>query len=132
MRTALLLSAAVPLAARAADAAPAASSGGLAQVTLSLLLILGVILGLAWLATRLKLTPRVGNGAIRVLADLPLGTKERVLLLQVGDAQALVGVGADGVRSLQTLSQTVTVPATDGATSGFAAKLKGLMERGQP
>jgi flagellar protein FliO/FliZ len=128
----LLLLAALPglaLAATPAPAAPVATTGGLAQVTLSLLLILGVILGLAWVATRLRLTPRVGQGAIRVLADLPLGTKERVVLLQIGEAQALVGVGADGVRSLQTLAQAIVVPAAASPPSGFALKLRSLMER---
>lgn len=88
---------------------------GLAQVAFSLVFILALVVGLAWLAQRLRLTPRSKIGVIQVLGDLPVGPKERVLLLQVGDRQALVGVGADGLRSLSLLDASVNLPAAPGA-----------------
>lgn len=87
---------------------------GLAQVAFSLVFILALVVGLAWLAQRLRLTPRSKVGVIQVLGDLPVGPKERVLLLQVGDRQALVGVGADGLRALSLLEASVTLPSAPG------------------
>jgi flagellar protein FliO/FliZ len=102
-------------------------AAGLLQVLASLAFILGVIVALAWLATRLRLTPRSASSAVRVLADVPVGPKERVVLVQVGDAQALVGVGADGVRPLQLLERRIELPADDAGTHAFAERLKSLL-----
>lgn len=129
------LAAAALLAAGAAHAAASAGgpspspAAGLLQVLVSLAFIVGVIVALAWVATRLRLTPRSASTALKVLADVPVGPKERVVLVKVGDAQALVGVGADGVRSLQLLDRVVDVPA-DAAAGAFADRLKTLMNPG--
>ncbi|MBS0395142.1 MAG: flagellar biosynthetic protein FliO, partial [Proteobacteria bacterium] len=107
--------------------APASAAGGFAQVAVSLLLIVAVIVALAWLATRLRLTPRAASSALRILADVPVGPKERVVLLKVGDAQALVGVGADGVRSLALLDRLVELPSEPAGAGAFAERLKSLI-----
>ncbi|MEY4376981.1 MAG: hypothetical protein RJB26_1531 [Pseudomonadota bacterium] len=115
------------------SSAAGAGSGlaGFAQVTLSLLFILALVVALAWLAQRLRLTPRSATGVIRVLGDLPVGPKERVLLLQVGDRQALVGVGADGVRALSLLEVAVGLPppAVANEPGNLAARLRAVLEQ---
>ena len=115
--------------AAAAAATPSAVSG-FAQVAGSLLLIVGVIIALAWVANRLRLTPRAASSGLRILADVAVGAKERVVLLQVGDAQALVGVSADGVRPLVLLDRAVQLPETPSVAGPFADRLKALMARG--
>lgn len=112
-----------------APAAPGAATG-FAQVAASLVLIVGVIIALAWLATRLRLTPRAASSGLKVLADVAVGPKERVVLLQVGDAQALVGVGGDGVRSLALLERPVALPPEATSPGAFAERLKNLMGGG--
>ena len=130
----LLATAPAALAGQAAPA-PAATSAsgqaaaGLLQTSLSLILVLAVILGLAWAARRLRLAPGRRSAALSVLAEVPLGPKERVVLLKVGDGQALVGVGADGVRSLTLLATTVAVSEAP-AEPGFATRLAEAMRRG--
>jgi len=89
-----------------------------------------VIFALAWLATRLRLTPRAASKGLTVLADVPVGPKERVVLLKVGDGQALVGVGADGVRPLALLERVVELPAEATTPGAFAERLKNLMSGG--
>jgi len=128
----LALAAAPCAAARAAASAPApaGAAAGFAQVAASLLLIVGVIVALAWLATRLRLTPRAASSGLKVLADVAVGPKERVVLLKVGDGQALVGVGADGVRSLALLERIVEMPAEAATPGAFAERLKSLMGGG--
>jgi len=123
-----LAAAATPPAA-AAVAAPASAATGFASVAFSLLLILGVIVLLAWVATRLRLTPRAASSGLKVLADVAVGPKERVVLLKVGDAQALVGVGSDGVRALTLLERPVELPAA-AAGGAFAERLRALMQPG--
>jgi flagellar protein FliO/FliZ len=128
-RAAVALAAGLAPAAVAHAATPSPAAGML-QVLVSLAFILAVIVALAWLATRLRLTPRTASSALKVLADVPVGPKERVVLLKVGDAQALVGVGADGVRSLRLLERAVEVPADEAAPHAFADRLKQLMGPG--
>ena len=114
----------------ASAAAPVAAATGFAQVAASLVLIVGVIIALAWLATRLRLTPRAASGGLRVLAEVAVGPKERVVLIKVGDAQALVGVGAEGVRALALLERTVELPPEAVGQGPFAERLRSLIGGG--
>jgi flagellar protein FliO/FliZ len=59
---------------------------------------------------------RVGE-AIDVLADVPLGQKERAVLLKVGATQILLGVAPGRVNTLHVLSEPIELtkpPATPG------------------
>jgi len=127
--TAPLVLAAPAAPAPAPAAATSSAAVGLLQTSVSLVFVLAVILGLAWIAKRLRLAPGRRSGALIVLAEVPVGPKERVVLLKVGDGQALVGVGADGVRSLTLLAQNVAVSQAAPETS-FAARLNEALGRG--
>src|SRR5690606_38426545 len=80
----------IPLLATAATAArpaaqaavqPGAHGPGLLGAFMAMLLVLGLILGLAWLLRRLPGAGfRPGDG-LRVVATLPLGTKERAVVV---------------------------------------------------
>lgn len=111
----------------AASAAAPVGAGGLASVTIALLVVLAAIFGVAWLARRVRgLGNRVGN-AIDVLADVPLGPKERAVLLKVGAEQILIGVAPGRVSSLHVLREpieTAKSPAAAPAATTFGALLK--------
>lgn len=132
--SALLLSWLAATAAGAAEPVAAAGlprGGDLAQVVLSLLLVLALIAGMAWLARRLRLVQHRAGDAIRVLADLPLGPRERVVLLAVGDRQALVGVSGAGVTTLELLEQPVALQAgVAAAPSPLAERFRSVLDRG--
>jgi flagellar protein FliO/FliZ len=112
----------------AASAAAPVGAGGLASVTLALLIVLAAIFAVAWLARRVRgIGNRVGT-AIDVLADIPLGPKERAVLLKVGTEQVLIGVAPGRVSALHVLREPVQVakaaPATVPAAASFSALLK--------
>lgn len=93
--------------------------GSLAQVAASLALVLGLVFLLAWLLRRLR-TGRRGSGpGIDILADLPLGPKERAVLIQVERVRLLVGVAAGQVRTLHVLpdAEALAPPADAAGTS---------------
>jgi len=111
----------------AASSAAPVGAGGLASVTVALLIVLAAIFAVAWLARRVRgMGSRVGN-AIDVLADVPLGPKERAVLLKVGAEQILIGVAPGRVSSLHVLREPVQVtkaaPAVPDANA-FRALLK--------
>ncbi|MGD8976406.1 MAG: flagellar biosynthetic protein FliO [Gammaproteobacteria bacterium] len=112
-----------PVAASAAEAVPPTS--GIAGVLTSLIAVLVLILLLAWGVKRFQIG---GNaGAIRVIAAASLGARDRILLVQVGDTQLLVGVGSGGMRTLHVLDQPLTVPAGPQSDTPFARRLRDMV-----
>ena len=111
-------------------AAPASplSVGSVAQLSLSLAAIVALIFVVSWIVKRLKLgTPR-SRGEIAVIDELALGPRERVVLMRVGDAQVLVGVGAGGVVGLTPLDKPIAVK-TSPEQPAFADRLREFMKR---
>lgn len=109
-----------PFAAPQTVTAPVApTAGGLAQVTFALLLVLVAIFAVAWVARRMRgFNNRVGD-AIDVLADIPLGQKERAVLLRVGQKQILVGVAPGHINTLHVLDEPLDLKKpTAGPTDG--------------
>lgn len=101
---------------------------GLLEMMLSLVLVIGLIIALSWLIGRLRGVTRTTSGAIGVLAEVAVGPKERIVLVRVGERQALVGVSGAGIRSLGLLEQNIAVP--EAAQAGdFSARLKEVMKR---
>ena len=68
-------------------------------VLLSLMLILGGFIGVAWLVRRYL--PSVGKqGVVKVVGATMVGPRERVVVVEVDDTWLLLGVGAGQVRLL--------------------------------
>ncbi|MFC4727322.1 flagellar biosynthetic protein FliO [Coralloluteibacterium thermophilus] len=102
----------------AGSAAPSPSiAGGL----FALLLVVGLILGLAWLLKRLPGSGFRPTPGLRLVASLHVGPKERLLVVETGGEQLLLGVGAGGIRPLHVLREPI--PETP-QPQGFAALLK--------
>jgi flagellar protein FliO/FliZ len=76
---------------------------------LSLLLVLAAVFAAAWLVRRLRTFGKFGPGAIEIIADVAVGTKERAVLVQVGKQQLLLGVAPGRVNTLHVLSEAVSV-----------------------
>lgn len=108
-----------------AAAASAVPATGMLEVFGSLLLVIGAIFALAWLARWLQ-GARVARGAaIQIRGGAQLGAKEKVVLLQVGETQFLVGVANGGVNLLHRFDSAVTDdPPPPGAEPAFAERLR--------
>ena len=114
-----------------APATHAGGLGGLGEVTLALLLVLGAIFALAWVLKRVRgFTSRVGS-SLEVIANVPLGQKERAVLLRVGPTQLLLGVAPGRVATLYVLPEPLEPPreaaaGADQAAPSFRSLLKNL------
>lgn len=95
---------------KAQDNTSAASSpvgaDQLANVTLGLLLVLGLIFGLAWLYRRYGNLPAFNRSNIQILGGVSLGPREKAILLEVEGERLLVGVAQGQVTKLHTLPKT--------------------------
>jgi len=76
---------------------------------ITLILILFLIIFIAWLVKRSGFIIGGNNQLIRLLASVPVGQKERVALIQVGEEQILIGVAAGNVRKLHVLKEPIEV-----------------------
>ena len=56
---------------------------------------------LAWIMRRMNRWQMSAGGSLRLLGGLSLGARERILLVQVGDTQLLVGVAPGYVRKYE-------------------------------
>jgi len=119
-----------PFAAPEAIGQPAAPSvNGLGQVTLALLIVLGAVFAVAWVVKRMRgFGNRVGD-AIDVIADIPLGQKERAVLLKVGQAQILVGVAPGQVNTLHVLTEPLDLTKAAAGSTDSRTTFKSLMMR---
>lgn len=124
-----LLLVAAPL--LAAEPAAAMSSAGvgtqLSKLLVGLLLVIGLIFLLAWLLRRVQqLNPR-GNQAIKVVSTQALGARERLVLVQVGKEQVLLGLSAGRITPLHVLEEPVHLPDVEPANPEFAQRLMELL-----
>ena len=77
-------------------------AGSMLTVLLSLALILGGFVAVAWFVRRYL--PGMGaQGAIKVVGTTAVGARERVVVVEIDDTWLLLGVGGGNVRLLHTL-----------------------------
>ncbi|NCE89780.1 flagellar biosynthetic protein FliO [Pseudomonas sp. L13] len=130
---------ALPLSALAAEpvaqvaAAPAVGSvgGQLTQLVLGLLLVIGLIFVLAWLMRRVQ---RIGPGnsqVIELVGSRALGPRDRLVLVQVGEEQILLGITPGRITPLHVLKTPVDAVKTEAATPEFAQRLMELLGKDQ-
>ncbi|MCC4595520.1 flagellar biosynthetic protein FliO [Xanthomonas campestris pv. phormiicola] len=102
----LLLAAATQAARSASGVGSAAPSPpSLLGAVFALLLVLGLILGMAWVLKRLPGSGFRPADGLRVVASLAVGAKERVVVVEVNGEQLLLGVSPGGVRTLHRLPE---------------------------
>ena len=131
MKTLLFLFCGLPLVAVAETTqrtAPGVDAGNLLQTLLGLGLVLALIAAMAWLMKRSQQWHGLGQQQFKVIAALPLGPREKAVLLKVGDQQLLLGVTPQNVNLLTTLEQPLDLNAGQ-QTPQFAEKLKHFMQQ---
>jgi flagellar protein FliO/FliZ len=122
----------VPTLAQAAAASPApvaSAAGSLLQVFIGLVAVLLLIAATAWAAKRLGVARGGASSLLHVVGSASVGARERVSIIEIGDAWLVVGVTPGSVNALMTLPKGELPAATPAFNSGFAATLKQLIEK---
>lgn len=131
MRIFLLLFALLPLVANAKDAMNAAGqpmeTADWLSWGLSMVLVLVAIGVCAWLAKKTRFNVTGQGRQLHVVANLTLGTKERILVVQVGEQQYLLGVTNQHIELLDKLEQPLT-SANQQSSAGFAQQLNRILK----
>lgn len=121
----------------AADAGmPGLDAQALLRVGLGLIAVLLVILALGWIMRRVGTLSGGLGGQLRVLGAVSLGSRERAVLVQVGEEQLLIGVSPGQVRTLHKLPQPLDLAASrqgpaggSASSAGFAGRLQQALRR---
>lgn len=92
--------------------------------SLSLVVVLIAIGLCAWLAKKSRMTS-FGQGQMKVIANLSLGTKERVVVVQIGQQQYVLGVTGQHIELIDKLADPLQ---ENTQLSGFAKQLNRMLK----
>ena len=127
-----LLFAPVPgcaLAQAAVGETPGISSTTMLQSLLGLAMVIGILFLAAYLLRKLNGGRGFGShGPLRVVGGLMIGTRERIVLVEIGDTWIVVGLVPGQIRTLHTLPKGELKPGSNGERH-FAQWLKQITER---
>ena len=90
----------------AAGTSASVGTGQALQVILGLFLVLGMIMAAAWVARRLQAIRPQGSGHIRIIEGLAVGTRDKLLLIEVDGERVLLGMSPGRIATLHTLGAT--------------------------
>jgi len=118
-------------AAAAAVSSLPSASGSVFTMLLGLSAVLALMVGIAWLFKRSGLAQRAGGNAVaKIIGGVSVGTRERVMVIEVADQWIVVGVAPGRVNTLATMPRQdhVVAPASASAQN-FASWLKQTIDK---
>ena len=121
----------ITFAASAAEPSPGASAGNLIQILLGLVVVLAVFAGVAWSLKRIGLAKTQSGTSIKIVGGINVGSRERILVVEVADQWIVVGVAPGRVNTLSTMprQEDSGAPQDAPAAGNFASWLKQTIEK---
>ncbi|SHN00592.1 flagellar protein FliO/FliZ [Pseudomonas asturiensis] len=101
--------------------------GQVAQLLFGLLLVVGLIFVLAWVMRRVQRVGPNNSQVIELVSSRAIGPRDRLVLVQVGGEQVLLGITPGNITTLHVLKEPVQVPVREQTTPEFAQRLLELM-----
>jgi len=115
------------------QASAPSSGGGLLQTSLALLFVIALMLGLAWLTKRFgPKTLGGGNSNVKLVGSLSVGTRERILVVEVGEQWIVVGASPGRMNALATMPRQESAEPAQPATipgANFADWIKQTIDK---
>ncbi|MFB9134887.1 flagellar biosynthetic protein FliO [Vibrio olivae] len=93
----------------------------------SLIMVVAVILVLAWLLKRMRLPAMSHQKGLNIVRQIAVGTKERIVIVQAGEEQFLVGVTSQSIQLISKLEKPLSQEELE--TSPFANQLTQLLKK---
>lgn len=124
----LALSMTLPIMARAGEPVP--GPAGMLQMLPGLLFVLALIGALAWAARRFGAGRSVAASHIRTVASASVGTRERVVIVEIAGEWMVLGVAPGRVDTIARMAKpaNATVPEA-AATPAFLGALAQAMKK---
>lgn len=93
----------------------------------SLLFVIAFILFLAWVLKRMRVPAMVNQRGLNVIRQISVGNRERIMIVQAGEEQFLVGVTAQSIQLISKLDKPLS--QEEMAASPFANQLTQLLKK---
>ncbi|MDK9739649.1 flagellar biosynthetic protein FliO [Vibrio sp. D404a] len=93
----------------------------------SLILVIGFILFLAWLLKRMQVPAMTNQQGLSIIRQIPVGTKERIAIVQAGEEQFLVGITSQSIQLISKLEEPLSKEMSE--KSPFSNQLSQLMKK---
>lgn len=114
----------------ATGTATPSTAGNLFQVLLGLIVVLALMAGAAWLLRRFNTAKGISNTSIKVIGAASVGTRERVVVVEIADQWIVVGVAPGRVNALATMQKQETTLTPEAPSSGnFSTWLAQTIEK---
>jgi flagellar protein FliO/FliZ len=108
---------------------PGVSAASLLQMLFGLIAIIAILFAAAYFLRKLNGGRGFGSsGPMRVVGGLMLSTRERIVLVEVGDAWLVVGIVPGQIKTLHTMPKG-DLPSAVSAEKSFGQWLKQVTER---
>jgi flagellar protein FliO/FliZ len=97
------------------------------KVIVTLIFVVGLIFACAWVIRRMSGGVGLNQKHIQVLSVMPLGTREKLMIIRAASEYLLIGVTPNGIQTLHRFDEPIDLngPAQP---SPFADRLKGLLK----
>ncbi|MCA2014852.1 flagellar biosynthetic protein FliO [Vibrio tritonius] len=93
----------------------------------SLLFVIALILFLGWLMKRMRV-PTIGQQkGLSIVRQIPVGTKERIMIVQAGEEQFLVGATSQSIQLIAKLDTPLAQEEI--SATPFAMQLSNLLKK---
>jgi flagellar protein FliO/FliZ len=107
--------------------------GDFVQVFFGLAIIVIAIFAMAWVIKRTGYVNTRANGQLKIIGGLTLTQRERLLLVQVGKKQILIGVSPGRISTLHELEESIDLAGDEKPQmESFAHKLQSLLRGEKP
>lgn len=87
------------------------ASLGLLKMFVGLFVVMGIMLLLAWFVKRLGLVNHSQTSVAKVISSVSVGSRERVVVLEIADRWVVVGVAPGRVNAITTLDKVPLSPS---------------------
>ena len=110
------------------DKNPSMIENSLGQVVWALLFVIAAIVGLSYLAKKMNVIPGTGNDLIKVVGGITLNNKDRLLLVQIGEEQLLLGATPGRINKIHKMEEPITVAENQGQSSVSKEKFSRILK----
>jgi len=105
------------------------SASQVASILGGLIFIVVLIYGLSWFVKRFSQGGFMQNPSMKIVSTMPLGTRERLLLVDIGGKQLLLGVTATQINTLHVFDEPVVLAEKpQPIVSDFSQKLMAILQ----
>jgi flagellar protein FliO/FliZ len=107
-------------------------SGSLIQITLSLLLVVGLLVGLSILFKKFGMNRIISNSfPVKVIGAIGIGNNQRIMVIEVNDEWIVLGVTPQQISTITTMprQESSNGPGNDMGKIKFATWMQSALEK---